>query len=192
MIRKKSSFLTFIFSLLPGAGQMYMGFMKRGLSLMTVFFLTIFVGSWLGIGLLMLIIPIIWFYSFFDVFNLRAMPDEEFYAMEDNYILFPELSKDKVRLLKSKYRKVFAAALIIIGITILWNNIFDLFRWLLPSFAYQVLDSFGRYFPQLFIGTAIIALGIYLIRGKKIELDAMDNKPADKFNLLEDKRGNDQ
>ena len=31
---KKSMFLTFCFSFIPGAGQMYQGYMKRGLSLM--------------------------------------------------------------------------------------------------------------------------------------------------------------
>jgi TM2 domain-containing membrane protein YozV len=43
MIKKKNSFLTFIFSLIPGAGQMYLGFMKRGLSLMSCFFFIILI-----------------------------------------------------------------------------------------------------------------------------------------------------
>ncbi len=30
MINKKSKFLTFVFSMLPGAGHMYMGFMNMG------------------------------------------------------------------------------------------------------------------------------------------------------------------
>ena len=38
MIRKKSKGWTFICSLLPGAGEMYMGFMKQGAVLMTLFF----------------------------------------------------------------------------------------------------------------------------------------------------------
>ncbi len=39
MTRKKNGFLTFIFSLLPGAGEMYMGFFKQGMSIMAIFFL---------------------------------------------------------------------------------------------------------------------------------------------------------
>lgn len=34
---KKSGFLRFIFSLIPGAGEMYMGFMKQGVTLMVLF-----------------------------------------------------------------------------------------------------------------------------------------------------------
>ena len=49
MIRKKSKGWTFIFSLLPGAGEMYMGFMKQGLSLMTIFATLCAVGIWLDI-----------------------------------------------------------------------------------------------------------------------------------------------
>ena len=38
MSRKKSKGWTFICSLLPGAGEMYMGFMKQGVSIMGLFF----------------------------------------------------------------------------------------------------------------------------------------------------------
>ena len=37
MYRKKNKFLTFIFALLPGAAEMYMGFMKMGLTLLSLF-----------------------------------------------------------------------------------------------------------------------------------------------------------
>lgn len=37
MTRKKRGFWTFCFSLIPGAGEMYLGFMKRGLSMMCLF-----------------------------------------------------------------------------------------------------------------------------------------------------------
>ena len=38
---KKNAFLTFIFACIPGAGQMYYGYMKRGLSMITIFCLII-------------------------------------------------------------------------------------------------------------------------------------------------------
>ena len=34
MTKKKNGFLAFCFSLIPGAGEMYMGFMKQGASIM--------------------------------------------------------------------------------------------------------------------------------------------------------------
>ena len=36
---KKNAFLTFIFACIPGAGQMYYGYMKRGTSLLVYFYL---------------------------------------------------------------------------------------------------------------------------------------------------------
>ena len=40
----KNGILTLIFSCIPGAGQMYQGYMERGLSLVSMFCLTIFCG----------------------------------------------------------------------------------------------------------------------------------------------------
>ncbi|MDD3140341.1 MAG: hypothetical protein PHX08_15405, partial [Lachnospiraceae bacterium] len=88
MTKKKNGFLTFVFSCLPGAGEMYMGFFKQGVSIMSLFFLLIFVSSWMNMGALMYISPVIWFYSFFHANNLHSLPDEEFYAIEDTF-LFP-------------------------------------------------------------------------------------------------------
>ncbi len=184
MIRKKSNFLTFCFSLLPGAGQMYMGFMRRGSSLMAYFFLVIFLSTWLGLGPLMFLMPIIWFYAFFDTHNLRSMPDDEFYAMEDNFVLLPDYAKEKAQLIQSKYRNVLAIILIVIGSTILWNNFVDIIEQVIPGFIYSTLYQFGRLIPQLFVACAIIAFGIYLIRGKKQDLDAIE-----KEKFLQDKGG---
>ncbi len=184
MIRKKSSFLTFCFSMIPGAGQMYMGFMKRGLSLMSLFAAVIFLSAWLNMGPILALIPIIWFYAFFDTHNLRSMPDDEFYAMEDEYVLLPDLSKEKAKLLQTKYRTAFAVVLIVVGVTILWNNMYDMIRFALPDYLSYALSYVGRYIPQLFVSVAIIALGIHLIRGKKRDLDALE-----KDQFLEDKGG---
>ena len=71
---RKSKFLTFFWSLLPGAGQMYLGLMRRGVSLMALFFGAIAVSGWLNIGLFLFAIPVIWFYAFFDSMNLGSLP----------------------------------------------------------------------------------------------------------------------
>lgn len=176
MIRKKNSFLTFCFSLLPGAGQMYMGFMKRGVCLMSAFFLLIFFSSWLNLGPLMFILPVIWFYSFFDTHNLYALPDDEFYAMEDDYLIDPKIVKDKANILQSKYRNILAITLIIIGFSILWNNMYDALKTILPEQVSDFIWRIGHNFPQLAIGVAIIAFGLYLISGKKKDLDTEEKK----------------
>lgn len=186
MINKKSSFLTFCFAFLPGAGQMYMGFMKRGLSLMAGFFFSIFLSTWLDLGPLLFISVILWFYAFFDTFNLRSLPDDEFYAIEDDYLTIPGLNKSTSQILQKKYRTILALVLIAFGLIILWNNLCDILLFIIPSEIYDIIRNFGHYFPQLLIGFAIIVLGVYLIIGKKKELEETDDFPQ-----LEDRGGNE-
>jgi hypothetical protein len=184
MIRKKNSFLTFCFSFMPGAGQMYMGFMKRGISLMASFLIIILTAMWLRFNSILLALPVIWFYAFFDTFNLRSTPDDEFYTLEDRYILFPDIVKGKSHLLQSKFRNIIAFVLIIIGISILWNNFCDFLYNLLPETISIIIIHFNNLIPQLIVAFAIIALGVYLINGKKNDLNSEDNMPQ-----LEDKGG---
>lgn len=67
---KKNGILTLLFAFIPGAGQMYQGYMKRGLSLVLMA---------AAIGMASALIPpiafallVVFMYSFFDTFNLRA------------------------------------------------------------------------------------------------------------------------
>ena len=45
---KRSGFLSFCFAFIPGAGQMYQGYMKRGISIMTACALTVTLISTFG------------------------------------------------------------------------------------------------------------------------------------------------
>ena len=63
MARQKNKILMFLFSLIPGAGQMYMGFMKQGLSLMTSCATLCAVGIWLDIKPLLFFAPISLYWS---------------------------------------------------------------------------------------------------------------------------------
>ena len=53
----KNGILTFIFAFCPGAGQMYQGYMKRGLSLITMFCLFIMAGMMTGLDALVSLTP---------------------------------------------------------------------------------------------------------------------------------------
>ncbi len=167
MTRKKSGFLTFCFSLIPGAGEMYMGFMKQGISIMAIFWSLIFFASFLNVGPMLFILPILWCYSFFNVHNIRGMSDEEFYALEDDYLFHLDSALNQGRW-KGKQSNLLAAGLIIAGVVILWNYIGDCMRWMLPDSVYWIMmDSV----PQVVIALLLIWAGVYLIRGKKKELD---------------------
>ena len=66
----------FLASLMPGAGLMYLGLIKRGLFFMAAFFLTIYFASSWGMGFLGLAIPVIWVAGLFDGFGkMRLMED---------------------------------------------------------------------------------------------------------------------
>ena len=167
MTKKKSGFLTFCFSLVPGAGEMYMGFMRQGVSIMALFWLLIFLAAFLSIGPVLFILPILWCYSFFNVHNLRGLSDEEFYAIEDDYLFHIDRVLPQGRWSK-KQNNLFAVALIIIGIVILWSNLTNYMRWMFPSDIYwTIVDDV----PQVTIAILLIWGGLNLIRGKKKELD---------------------
>lgn len=61
--------ITLGLSIIPGAGHMYLGYQQKGLALMGAFFFTIFFMGWLNLSMLLFILPLIWFYSFFDAFH---------------------------------------------------------------------------------------------------------------------------
>ena len=73
MTKKKSGFWTFMFSWLPGAGEMYMGFMRMGLSLMGLFWGIIALSIFFNAGFLMLIDVIVWFYGFFQRKTMKIL-----------------------------------------------------------------------------------------------------------------------
>ncbi|MGH4139180.1 hypothetical protein [Clostridium sp.] len=174
MIKEKSKFLTFCFSMLPGAGHMYMGFMKMGLSFMAAFFFLIFLSSWLSIGPLLFVLPLIWFYSFFDCMNKRYSTDEEFLLLEDNYLFsLDELGKIDWGILK-KHRLISGITLVILGIYLIWINTINSLTGYISDEAYNAIHNITRMAPQIIIGVVIIVVGAKLIVGKKRECDMND------------------
>lgn len=174
MTKKKNKVWTFICSLIPGAGEMYMGFMKRGVSIMGLFFLTIAIAATLNLGPLTILLPIIWCYSFFEVHNMNSMTDEEFYALEDDYLfhlngVFP---MDKIG---KRQNKIIAAVLIIAGVCVLWNQLVHLIRnymWsILPNGIADMVSDILYNIPQFVVSIALIAVGVHLIKGKKKQLE---------------------
>ena len=49
MTHRRSKFWNFFISFMPGAGQMYQGFLKRGTSLMSMFFAEIFIRPYFSV-----------------------------------------------------------------------------------------------------------------------------------------------
>lgn len=171
MIKKKGRFLTFIFSMLPGAAHMYMGFMKQGTSIMSLFFFNFLLASWLNIAPVMFCVPIIWFYAFFDANNKAGLDDQHFYMLEDHNIFNSSLFQEAQYILTGRGKVVAAIILILLGFNTLWNSVFSLFSWILPSFLNNFIYNLMNVLPKILLSLFIILIGVKLITGKKIEID---------------------
>jgi len=173
--RKKNTFFTFIFSFIPGTAEMYMGFMKSGLSILTLFFIPILIGAVVrGADYLAIISGIVYIAAFFHARNIATAPDEEFNALEDRYI-WEEFTDGKVFDISTKtWKKWMAYALIFIGISGVWELVTDIasdalshFSGPIVSAAETALDSI----PRLVFSIIVIIAGAVLIKGKKKELN---------------------
>ena len=159
-VMRKSRILTFLFALWPGAGQMYLGYMKRGVSLMGLFFLIFAIMGFLGLSFLAFLLPIIWFYAFFDTMNLRSM-SYEFLPQDD--FLFHLDSINAPELVKFFQRRHLLAGvlLILVGIYILLHTfVVPIFYFTFNINLYPLFEGL----PTLIVAVGIILLGIYLIR----------------------------
>ena len=110
MKKKKNRFWLFVFSLWPGAGHMYIGFMKMGLSFMAGFLLSCAVVGITNIGVLAVFPIIIYVYAFFHANNLGGLEDEQFAAMEDEYLFgFANMDYSRLKLILQRQRLLFWA-----------------------------------------------------------------------------------
>ena len=170
--KRKNRFFTFIFSCLPGAAEMYMGFMKNGLTLMIFFFLSfvpiVFFSSF---EFLMALGLVIWFFGFFHARNYASMTDAEFDAMEDRYIWeeFPELGN--IWIANTTVKKVIAAILIILGCGQLWRYFSGIIYNLIPQNIWREIYPVVDGIPSVAIALLFITVGVLMVRGKKRELD---------------------
>lgn len=187
MAYKKNGFLTFLCSLLPGAGEMYLGFMKQGLSLMTLFFGIIAFCAFFGFEAGLFILPIIWFYSFFHVHNLNGLPDEEFHQVEDDYLFHLPEMENSFQLTRKK-ELLIAYGCIIIGIYALCKLILDTLSDLIPWSIYEQIDTIAQILPQSLLSLLLIAAGIHLIRGKKSQIDQQEKEELEKEKNCEEKK----
>ena len=70
-MKRKHGLLLFIAACIPGCGEMYQGYMKRGVSILTAFCAVFALAVFLEIGALSVLMMPLWLFSFFDSYNLR-------------------------------------------------------------------------------------------------------------------------
>ncbi len=157
---KKSSFLTFCFAFIPGAGQMYQGYMKRGLSLITLFCFGIMFAAILPYSAILL--PIVWMYSFFDTFNLCNSPQMDGYLLQNEWM---ESIKDAV----SRKPVWIGGGLILLGAWILFDTFIHPLLYHLAAIVgidrWYYIELYNN-IPKMVFSVIIIYFGFKLAFGK--------------------------
>lgn len=166
---KRNAFWSFLFSFIPGATEMYMGFMKTGITLFGAFVVLLGIfGVELNMSIAAFFAIALWGFSFFHAINLQHLTQEEIEKIPDDLFLQQQakkaLNEEEQKERKSLYQKIFAWGLIVFGILLLWNVVK---QYLAQFISWEKLDDL----PKLVVGVLIIIAGIVMIRGKKKALE---------------------
>ena len=154
-----------MFACVPGAGQMYQGYMKRGLSLVSLFVLLIWLGSL--VNTLLIFDCIVYMYSFFDTLNLRAQLMEGT-APADDYLVHLGSDTQLYRALQSGHKLV-GWALVAAGVYALYENFMRaIINELWDSRLYWLAELLQKV-PTMALCVGLIAVGLWLVRGPKVE-----------------------
>ena len=141
--------ITLGLSIIPGAGHMYLGYQQKGLALMGAFFFTIFFMGWLNLSMLLFILPLIWFYSFFDAFHTLNGNDVEDIDMS---MILPKI--------KHKY---IGYGLIGIGLLVFFQRV------IYPLVATYMDWQFVNKIQTSIVSLIFIIVGIKILKNKKDE-----------------------
>lgn len=154
--KKSKSIATFL-SIFPGAGHLYIGLQSRGIQLMAAFLFSIYILDVLRLGIFLFLIPIIWFYSFFDGLQKASKYGKE--ELEDTPIISYFIN----------HQKWVGIGLILLGLYYLVSHI------VLPAFSPMLQEFinidigywFNRYFQTGIVCILLIGGGIKLLTGSK-------------------------
>lgn len=154
---KKSKAIATFLSIFPGAGHLYLGLQRRGIQLMAAFLFSIYILDILRLGIFLFLIPIIWFYSFFDGLQKASKYGDE--PMDDTPIISYFINQ----------QKWIGIGLVLLGLYYLTTSI------LLPVISPMVYDMididirywFDRYFQTGVVCILLIGGGLKLLLGKR-------------------------
>ena len=174
----KNGFLLFIASCLSGCGQMYQGYMKRGVSLLLSFFLVIFASTYFYLGTLALFLPVIWLYAFFDSYALRSQLSAGT-APEDTFLFgLSDMDSKRLGALLHKRHSLIGWVLVAVGVYMLYDMLMGQLSGLFFGWFGEWLYSLLRYgLPRVVITVLVILLGLWFIRGPKAKAPIEDIPP---------------
>lgn len=173
-MKEQHGFLLFLTSCMCGCGQMYQGYMKRGLSLLLALFGLIAVAGFLSMGPLAFFTPVVWLYAFFDSYNLRRQIAQDS-APEDAYLFgLSDMDSRQMTALLKKRHSVIGWVLVIVGAYLLYDTVIRrlgglLWDWLYYFLCYDL--------PRMVMTVLVIALGVWFIRGPRARAVPEDDIP---------------
>ncbi|KRQ87961.1 hypothetical protein ABG79_00126 [Caloramator mitchellensis] len=158
---RRNSLLTFLSALIPGVGYMYLGLVRRGIQFLILFLLVEPVFDMVGLGFLSTIVKVpIWFYTFFDTFNLankidrgEIVHDSDLFG-NGNFRINESISN----LFSNKFLTLVGWGLILIGIIAVFNKMF---------YGYELYNLIRSYISTYFVPVLFIAIGAYLLLKNK-------------------------
>lgn len=171
---KKNGFLTFIFACIPGAGQMYYGYMQRGLSIAMMLMLCVMAAT--VIQPLLFLCLVIWMYSFFDTYDLiRHMAAGE--PKEDSLLVLGNY--EEIKKLVPQHNRLIGWGLVGFGV---WA-LYDL---LIGNWVYKILTNVLGYghawdiingIPNLVVGGLLVFAGFKLLNMHPAKKNSDDELP---------------
>ena len=191
--KKRNKFFVFCFSFIPGAAEMYMGFMKNGLSIMATF-VSVSIALcfvWFAEALLLGWVVVAWFYAFFHAWNLYGVSEEELGEREDNYFWTEFGISQKLDMKDEKIRKYTSTGLIIAGAFMAFGIIKNGVMRMIPDEYWDAFYFCVEYIPQFVISILIIIVGVKLIKAKKNELGIDDSDSGNEKKIEDSVKEND-
>ena len=174
-MNKKNKILFFLFSLIPGAAHMYIGLVKRGLVIMLAFVAGAGLAMMTDVPALLLLLPVLWFYSFFDAWNKYHLPEDKLAKVQDDFLFFLNGMPQNMRS-DPRFKKVASASVLIVGAYLLWDKIIvNVLSRLLSETGAGILSEVSYRLPQVAVAVLLIVIGVKLITHKKRELDSENN-----------------
>ncbi|MGE6753998.1 hypothetical protein ACQKFO_11145 [Rossellomorea sp. NPDC071047] len=153
--RKSKAFATFL-SMFPGAGHLYLGYQRRGIQLMAVFLFSIYILDVLRLGIFLFLVPIIWFYSFFDGLQRASKHGKE--PLEDTPIVSYLINQ----------QKWVGIGLMVLGVYYMATNILmPLSLPFLETYGIDLYHVMYSYIQPGIVCLLLIGGGIKLVAGSK-------------------------
>lgn len=156
---RKSKMIATLLAVFPGAGHMYLGLFKRGVQLMASFLFAVYFLDALHLSLFLFVIPILWFYSFFDALQWVSKHGRE--PLDD--VPFVDWLKHR--------QKWVGFALVLLGVYYLLDQaLLGLMDRLFPDINFAFWMT--RYLQPTIVSALLVFGGIKLMRGQKVKFRA--------------------